>query len=182
MIGLSQAAQRDTATWVGQRAYDAHQEGRGLAVMGDVDAAVRKLDQGAELADETAADGGEPPAWIYYYTPPFFLLERGWAYRHLGRDGADCNDEAIRLLTAGLDGLDEASRRSEWAAEYICQLVSAYAQAGAPDLACAAAMEIAGTVPTESVRMSRQLRRLHAALVERWPNDPAVVELGDALR
>jgi hypothetical protein len=31
MIGLTQAAQRDPSVWIGQRAYDAYQEARGLA-------------------------------------------------------------------------------------------------------------------------------------------------------
>ncbi|MQA84090.1 MAG: helix-turn-helix domain-containing protein [Streptosporangiales bacterium] len=183
MVGLSQAAQRDPAVWVGQRAYDAHQEGRGLAVMGETEAAVRKLDQAAELAEVAALDGGDPPPWIYYYTPPFFLLERGWAYRYLGRDDPRYNDEAIRLLTAGLGGLDEDARRSEWAIEYLYHLAIAHMQADAPDRACAIALE-ATTIAriTESARMLRQLSRLHARLTEKWPDHPAVTELADALR
>jgi tetratricopeptide (TPR) repeat protein len=180
-IGLSRAARRDPSVWVGQRAYDAHQEGRALGVAGNTDESVRCLQEAEELAALTEEHRDGTPPWIYYYTAPFFLLERGWAYRYLGRDDAGPNDRAIDLLTAGLDGLGE-ERRSEWAAEYVYHLAVAYAQEGAPDRACAAAAEAADVArATDSARMSSQLRCLHARLTEKWPTHPAVADFGEAL-
>ncbi|MGH3342460.1 MAG: hypothetical protein ACRDPK_06160 [Carbonactinosporaceae bacterium] len=183
MVGLSQAAQRDTAAWAGQRAYDAYQEGRGLAVMGETATAVRKLDEGAEHAEVATADGAEPPPWTYYYTRPFFLMERGWAYRYLGRDDPRHNEEAIRMLAAGLGGLDETARRSEWAADYVCHLALAYVQAGAPDRACDVAAEAASTAhDIGSTQLRSRLHRLHARLTTRWPSHPGVSDLAESIR
>jgi hypothetical protein len=180
-IGLTQAATRDRRVWVGQRAYDAHQEARCHAVAGDVVAAAAKLGEAADLTAATAEDTGGVPPWLYYYTAPFYVLERGWVHRHLGRSDPAHNERAIASLTAGLGGLG-TSRDSEWAAEYTCHLAVAYFQAGAPDLACAAAAEAAAVAhATGSVRLRAIVRRLHARLAERWPNHPAVADLAEIL-
>jgi hypothetical protein len=181
-IGLSRAAQRDPAVWAGQRAYDAYQEARGLAVTGERKAAVSKLGEAAGLAALTAEQGGQPPPWIYYYTQPFYALERGWAYLYLGRRDPAANDQAIRHLTEGLAGLDEGSRRSEWAAEHRRHLVSAYAQAGAPDRAAAEALEVVRVARSAtSASLLAEVSRQHARLAARWPDDPDVAMLGEAL-
>ncbi|HEY4853815.1 MAG TPA: helix-turn-helix transcriptional regulator [Streptosporangiaceae bacterium] len=182
-IGLSRAAQRDPAIWAGQRAYDAHQEARGLAVTGERNAAVRKLGEAAGLVALTEEQGGQPPPWIYYYTPSFYALERGWAYLYLSRRDPAANDQAIRYLTEGLAGLDEGTRRSEWAAEHRRHLVNAYAQAGAPDRAAAEAMEVVRVARSAgSASLLGAVRRQHARLAARWPDDPDVALLGEALR
>ena len=182
-IGLSRAAQRDPAVWAGQRAYDAHQEARGLAATGEWKAAARKLGEAADLTAFTACQGGQPPPWIYYYTQPFYVLERGWAYLYLGRHDRAANDQAIRFLKEGLAGLDEGTRSSEWAAEHRRHLVSAYYQAGAPDRAAAEAMEVAQVARSAgSASLLGALRRQHARLAARWPADPDVALLGEALR
>jgi tetratricopeptide (TPR) repeat protein len=181
MVGLTQAAQRDASVWVGQRGYDAYQEARGLALLADLEAAVRKVDEGRELAALAHEQSDERPPWIYYYTPSFYALERGLTYRYLGRDNASHNDEAIRSLTAALAGVGE-SRASEWVGEYVYHLAVAYVQAGAPDKACETAMEVMGIAcATESVRLFERLRVIHARLAQRWPDDPPVIELGEAL-
>jgi transcriptional regulator with XRE-family HTH domain len=182
MVGLTQAAQRDASVWVGQRAYNAFQEARGLALLADTEAAVGKVNEGTELAAHAGEQIDERPPWIYYYTAPFFALERSLVYRYLGRDNASHNDEAIASLTAALADVGEA-RSSEWVGEYVCHLAVAYVQAGAPDKACETAMEVMGMArATESVRLLERLRVIHARLVQRWPDDPHVIELGEALR
>lgn len=181
MVGLTQAAQRNASAWVGQRAYDAHQEARGLALLGDVDAAVRKVDEGTELAAHADGPSDERPPWTYYYTASFYALERGLAYRFLGRHSASHNDEAIASLTAALADVGEA-RSSEWLGDYLYHLAVAYMRAGAPDKACETAMEVVGIVhATESVRLSQRLRVLSARLVQMWPDDPHVTQLGEVL-
>jgi hypothetical protein len=181
MVGLTQAAQRDASVWVGQRAYDAYQEARGLALLADTEAAVRKVNEGTELAAHAGENSDERPPWVYYYTAPFYALERSLGYRYLGRDNASHNDEAIASLTAALADVGEA-RSSEWVGEYVYHLAVAYVQAGAPDKACETVMEVMGIAhATESVRLSERLRAIHARLVQRWPDDPHVIELGEAL-
>lgn len=182
MVGLTQAAQRDASVWVGQRAYDAYQESRGLALLGDAEAAVRKVSEGTELAAHAHRRTDERPPWIYYYTAPFYALERGLTYRYLGRDNACHNDEAIASLTAALADMGDA-RSSEWVGEYVCHLAVAYMQAGAPDKACETAMEVLEIAQVrESLRLCERLGAIYARLHRRWPDDPHVVELGEALR
>jgi tetratricopeptide (TPR) repeat protein len=182
VIGLSQAAVRDQRVWVGQRAYDAHQEARAHAVAGDVADAVAKLGEAADLSAAVEDDEGGAPPWQYYYTPPFYALERGLVHRYLGRHDPAHNERAIASFTVGLDGLGE-SRGSEWAAESACQLAVAYLQAGAPDRACVVAGEAAAVAhATGSTRLRSILGRLHGRLAERWPNHPAVVDLNEILR
>ncbi|WP_128423405.1 MULTISPECIES: hypothetical protein [Frankia] len=107
-VGLSRAASRDGRVWIGQRAYDAHQEARAHALAGRRREAVEALARGADLAAAAGQDGQAVPAWIYYYTPEFYALERGWACHYLGRDDPAYNEEAIACLTGGLAGLGKA--------------------------------------------------------------------------
>jgi transcriptional regulator with XRE-family HTH domain len=181
MIGLAQAAQRIPSAWIGQRAFDAHFEARGLAISGDHEGAVRAIFRGIELASEVSEMDGEKPPWKYYFSPAFYTLERGVVHRFLGRDHSVHNDEAIVSLTSALDDLGTA-RASEWAAEYIAHLAQAYMQAGAPDKACETAMEVWRIVDsTGSLMLARRAREIHARLDERWPRNGAVSRLGDAL-
>jgi len=83
MLGLAQAARRDSSVWVGQRAYDAYQEARGLALIGDSEEAIRKVDEGTELALIADERSDAKPAFSYYYSLPFFAVERGLVYRYL---------------------------------------------------------------------------------------------------
>ncbi len=182
MLGLSQAAQRDSSIWIGQLAFDAHQEALAWALMGDADAAVRKADEGHGLALLTDERGDARPAWSYYYTLPLYAAERGLVYRVLGRDNSRYNDQAIALLSTALDDMGEA-RSAEWAAEYTYHLAVAYMQAGSPEKACEAAFEIYRIVHSkESVRLIAHLRKICATLTERWPKDPRVVDLTTKVR
>lgn len=180
MIGLSQAAQR-SRTPVGE-AYDLYQEARGHALVGDSDQVDRLVDRATCLASKATPDDARP--WEYYYfSPGFFSMEHGLTYRILGRIDPSRNDEAIRLLTAGLRDLPDDVRSSDWAGDFIYQLAVAYTQAHEPEAAAAEAAEAAALARrTASDTLLTQVRRLHVQLVERWPNHPTVAELGDALR
>lgn len=182
MISLTHAAQRSPSVWIGQRAYDAYQEARGLAITGDYEAAIKSAEKGTELSLAANEKNDDRPPWIYYYTPSFFALERGIFYRFLGRDNAAYNDEAISSLTSALDALGEA-RKSDWAAEYIYHLAYSYMQAGAPDAASKTSLEVLQVASTtESFRLTKRIRGIHARLEKRWPGNTDVTELGMALR
>jgi hypothetical protein len=180
-VSLSRAASRDPRVWVGQRAYDAHQEARAHALAGQRRQAVEALTRGTDLVAAAASAPDSAPPWIYYYTPEFYALERGWVARYLGRDDPAWNDEAITCLTRGLDGLGDA-RGSEWAAEFLCHLAAAYLQAGSPDLAGDAGTEAAAIAgATGADRLLPRLRRLCTDLQTRWPNSPATTKLAQTL-
>jgi hypothetical protein len=83
MIGLAQAAQRDSRAATAQRAYSASIEGRGHAMNGDATAAERKL---AEVADFANQPAGERP-WLYWCTPQLFECRRGVALGYLAHIG-----------------------------------------------------------------------------------------------
>ncbi len=182
MIGLSQAAQRRRNVSAGQRAFDAGQEARGHAMVGDGDATDRKLDEAVTLGAHAGERPEDEPPWIYYYTPAFFVIQRGLAYRYLGRDDPHRNQQAITLLTRGLDALGE-DRRAEWSADYVSRLATCYMQAGDPEQAAATITEIDDIArATRSERLSKEAYGLHARLMRAWPKVAAVVELGERLR
>lgn len=179
MISLARAAQRDPATHTSQRAFDAQFEARGHAMDGDLDAARRALDVAAARTDEI---GDDLPPWMYYQTAEFIAMDRGLVYRYLGAHDPRFNGEAIRIFAEGIAALGD-DRRSEWGSDYVLQLAYAYAQADAPDDSARAAREVAETArATASRRLADAVTGLHDDLAARWPNEPAVAELADALR
>lgn len=178
LIGLSRAAQRDPAVSPGVRALAAQQEARGLALTGEADLMRRKLDEAAELAALAAGHPDEEPPWVYFFTPGYLTLQRGLAYRCLGR-----HREAIELLRGGLDALDPDTRHTEWTAGYVLQLAVAHHALGETDHACSSALQAVRIAErTASVRLRAQLLDLHARLERDQPRHPAVRELGDRLR
>jgi hypothetical protein len=176
MIGLSRAAQRDAAEVSPTvLALAVQQEGRGLALEGDLDAMEAKLDQAAELIA-----GGDPdrPDAQYFYSDAFIEMQRGLAYR-LARQW----DKAVTSLTGGMAGFDPGTLASEWATWYIAELACALAGAGEPEAASQRASEVlrvAAAVP--GTRLTGFIRGLHRQMVTRWPSNDAVVALGEELR
>lgn len=112
-IGLSQAVQHQPGVYAGQLAYDALQEARGHAVLGDGDMVDRKVDEANGLALLAVEQLPDAPPWHYYRHEAFWLLEEGRVYRYLGRPG-----RAADLLTAGLDALPAEQQGAEWANTY----------------------------------------------------------------
>jgi tetratricopeptide (TPR) repeat protein len=117
MLGLSRAAQRDKRVSLGVRALAVQQEARALALMGDGAATERRLDDAFVLAEQSAARPDDEPPWVYFYSPEYLMMQRGRAYRYLGR----CN-EAAESLSAGLNALAPELRSAEWAEGYHADL------------------------------------------------------------
>jgi transcriptional regulator with XRE-family HTH domain len=115
MLSLSEAAQRDRRATPGLMAIACQQEARAHALLGDAEATDRKLDHAIECAQ--AADPRAEPPWVYFYGVDYLRLQRGRAYRYLGR-----RTKAAELLSAGLDALPVEMRGSEWAQSYVNDL------------------------------------------------------------
>jgi tetratricopeptide (TPR) repeat protein len=130
VIGLSAAAARQPAS-PGVRALAVQQEARGHAMAGEGTETDRRLDEALALAAQAAEHPEDEPAWVYFHGPAYLQLQRGLAYRLLGRHA-----QAIELLTTGLAAVPPESRGSESIGTYLCQLAAAHAQSG--DLVTAA--------------------------------------------
>jgi transcriptional regulator with XRE-family HTH domain len=127
VIGLSAAAGRLPAR-PGVRALAAQQQARGHALVGEAADVDRMLDLAAELAAAAAERPGEEPPWIYFYNGGYLAMQRGLAYRLLGR-----RDRAIEELRAGLASMPAEVRRSEWVTRYVLELARAHEEAGDHD-------------------------------------------------
>ncbi len=142
----------------------------------EIDEINRKFDEAEALAAQAKENpDGEPP-WIYFFSPDYLIMQRGLAYRLLGR-----YEEANRLLTEGLASIPAEMRGSEWvASRYLLQLAITYAQAGDITQACALAKE-AGIIAqhTESARLRNDLTRFVTRMAEKWPGSSQVAELDD---
>jgi tetratricopeptide (TPR) repeat protein len=119
MLGLSRAAQRDKRVSPGIRALAVQQEARALALLGEREATERRLDDAFVLAEQSVAHPEDEPPWVYFYSPEYFMMQRGRAYRYLGRF-----DEAAELLEAGLNALAPELRSAEWAESYHADLLA----------------------------------------------------------
>jgi transcriptional regulator with XRE-family HTH domain len=158
VIGLSQAAGRQAAS-PGVLALAAQQEARGHALAGEPDDTDRMLDLAVSLATEAAEHPENEPPWIYFHNPDYLTMQRGLAYRYLGR-----HREAIDLLTTGLDAMSPDMRRSEWVGVYVYQLARIHADLGDRDTALARLAEVEG-IATETG--SERLKRLASGLRQR---------------
>lgn len=155
MLSLSQAAQWPP-THPAVRALAAQQEARAHAILGDADACDAKLDQAEALAFAAVERPDQLPPWLYFFKPDFFTLQRGLAQRLLGR-----HDQAVELLTLGLDQVPDDIRRSDWIGWYVCQLAASLADTG--DAASAEApLAEAGQIAaaTGAQRLTRDVQRV----------------------
>lgn len=134
-IGLSRAALRGRDVYPGQRAYDYFQTAKALAYTGEAAEAERMLAAGEESAAEVDAWAGEVPPWQYYREPWLWQLEHGLVRLYLDRTQPGNAARAVEHLRAGLAGMPEHMRASDWAAEYQVYLADAYRRAGAADFA-----------------------------------------------
>ncbi|TDD63175.1 helix-turn-helix domain-containing protein [Actinomadura rubrisoli] len=143
MIGLSAAALRGDGLYPGQYAISAAQEARGHAMVGAAYETERLLDRADEEAAAARERLEEAPPWLYYHSPGFFELQRGLAYRYLGRHDRGVNHRAVEALSRGLGTLPAGMRDSEWAGEFVYQLGRAHAQAGELERAVALGEDLA---------------------------------------
>ncbi len=181
VIALSRGARRDERVFVGQRAYNTHQEARGWAMVGEPAEVDRTLGRAEELAERTIARQADVPPNMYWYGSGFFTLQRGLTWHTLG--GSRFAERAAKELTNGLRELPDAERHSEWAAFFTVAAVEALTTAGEAERAVAQARQaLAVCRATKSTRLARLLQRAHTRMRETWPTHPAVRELGDELR
>jgi len=182
MIGLAQAAHRDARAATGQRAYSASIEARGHAMTGDVTAAERKLGEAADLAARFADQpSGEHRPWLYWCTPQLFECRRGVALSYLAHIDR-YRTQAIEALTAGYAGLGADVRGSEWTADILVHRAAVHVRGGDVEAACADALKVVPVArQTDSASLRGMLAQLHTGMAARWPDDPRVADLADAL-
>jgi transcriptional regulator with XRE-family HTH domain len=181
-IGLAQAAQRDKTVDAGQRAEGTDLEARAHAQAGDAAAAERKIDETADLAGQLTERAQDRHQWLYWMTPAFFECARGAAFGLLA-DEPRYRERAVAALEAGYAGLPDDQRSSAWTAPTLARLAGVHVRAGDVEEASAVALQCADIARlTGSVRLRGMLTDLHAGMAARWPGDPRVTELADALR
>jgi hypothetical protein len=180
-IGLAQAAQRDLVVAAGQRAYGADLEASGHAMVGDYPAAERKLSDTTRFATLLDDRPQDRRPWSYWMSPAWFRCQRGITLSWLAHEPR-YRDRAVTELESGYAGLPEDEKSSAWAALYLGHLAAVYARAGDVDEACAAGLQTARISRlTGSVRLAGMLAQVHAAPAARYPNDPPVTGLAEAL-
>ena len=113
MLGLSEAAGRHKRASPGVRSLAVQQTARAYALLGNGDACDRSLDVATVLANRAAARPDREPPWIYFFSPDYLVMQRGRAYRYLGR-----YQQAEALLSAGLAALPPDIGNAEWALTY----------------------------------------------------------------
>ncbi len=180
VIGLSRAAQRDIRTSPGVRALAVQQEARGMALSGeanisDID---RRFDQAANLIEQAAENTENEPPWIYFFSSGYLILQRGLAYGLLGE-----YVKANYLVIAGLSAIPIGMRQTEYvASHYLLQLAINHARSGDLRAACSVAKEI-GIIArhTNSEKLREILASFSTNLVQRWPENPDVCDLGNSL-
>jgi transcriptional regulator with XRE-family HTH domain len=191
VIGLAQTAQHDTAAAVGTRAHGADLEARGHALAGDAAAAERCLGRAAELATRltgTRALGSsrwearhDRHPWLYWMSPTDMQCKRGVSLGFLAGDPR-YHDRAVVELETGYAALPDEQRMTAWGAKYPAHLAVVHARAGDVEQACAAALLAAGVTRRTGPSLAQRLaEQVSADLGARYPGDPRVQELADAL-
>jgi transcriptional regulator with XRE-family HTH domain len=181
VIGLSQAAQRDSRAFPGQHAISAAQEARGHAMTGDAGTAERKLDNALAKAQEAEERPADSPPWLYYHSMAFFDLQRGIVLGYFA-GVPRYRDLALSSLDTGYAGLPPDERNSEWGAGYLVHMAAVHERSGDADRAAAAALSAARVArQTASPRLRAMLIPLHRRMSARWPELPDLAELGETL-
>ena len=123
MIGLSRAAQRYRQASPAVLAVAVQQQARGHALVGEAEEAERTLDEADDYAVRAADEPDRIPPWLYFHSTDLLVLQRGLAYKYLAESGhRKYRRKAIDALTAGLAGLDQETRESDWMRWYVDQL------------------------------------------------------------
>ncbi|RZU49454.1 helix-turn-helix protein [Krasilnikovia cinnamomea] len=159
VISLSEAA-AEQARAPGIRAMAEQQRARGHALLGDTGDVDRLLDLAEEhLGAATEQPDGEPP-WTYFYSPGYLRMQRGLAYRLLGRNG-----DAIEQLREGLADAGPELINAEFVAKYKIHLAQAHLAVGDTDVARRYLDEVrALAATTGSEQLARDVDRMEQAL------------------
>lgn len=180
--GLAAAAQRDTRAAASERGNAAMLQAASHAVTGDAAAAERSLGAAMDLAGEMTSRPERERSWSYWYSEPWFGCQRGLVLGYLA-DSERRRADAIDALAAGFAGLGPDAAGSEWGSDYLVHRAGVHARGGDVGQAVADAMPaVAVARRMRSASLRGFLVQLHAGLAARWPDDPRVVELGDAMR
>jgi hypothetical protein len=119
---------------------------------------------------------------LYWCTPQYFECRRGVALGYLARID-HYRVRAIEALTAGYASLGADVRSSEWAADTVVHRAAAHVRGGDVEAACADALQVVPVArQTDSASLRGMLAQLHTGMAARWPDDPRVADLADALR
>jgi transcriptional regulator with XRE-family HTH domain len=179
MIGLAKAAQRDGKAAIEQRALAAGLEARGLAMLGEIGPAERKLGEADCLAERATATPARRP-WSYWMTPVFFRNVAGFTCGYLTGAGPRWHTRAVELLSASPRSGDSAL----WMpAANLTHITFAHARAGDVENACATGLRaVAAARRTGSARHLTTLVGIQAGLTARWSGDARVAALADAFR
>lgn len=121
-VARQQARPQAIARWFSAAAYtpgahpaqclgDILQAAAGMAQAGDVDQALRMVEEAESLSDKAAAM--PPPETAYWLTPAFNRLNLGLATLALGR-----YSDAIDHLSSGLAGLPSELHEAPWTWEH----------------------------------------------------------------
>ncbi|MFI2711142.1 helix-turn-helix domain-containing protein [Micromonospora sp. NPDC018662] len=127
IIDLSAAAARQPAS-PGVRAIAIQQQARGHALTGEASAVTGLLDRAAELHEAAGQAPDREPPWIYFHSAAYLAMQRGLAYRLLGRDA-----DAIEHLRRGLAELPADAAGAAWTGPYLLRLAAALADTGDGD-------------------------------------------------
>lgn len=126
VIRASIAARESPGAHYVQCLFDTLQAAQGHAGLADALAGVngvgrtrhrddsrRLLDTASSMIENMAGDNAIPPPSVYWYSPTFFRMNIGLAHLGLGN-----MTDATENLGAGLAGLPDEHKNTEWAAEY----------------------------------------------------------------
>ncbi|GAB3718737.1 helix-turn-helix domain-containing protein [Nocardiopsis nanhaiensis] len=173
-VRLAQAAQwHEGHVSPGIAGMASQMQARGHALLGETDAARRRLDRAEDLIRGASERPEDEPDWMYFYGDTWFLGQRGMVELDLGDGSA-----AVPLLRGALDGLSGHYRRDR--AWFGSCLAKGYTLAGDLDAAAEAARAAAGDALAVNAYAVDQLREVAETVARRAPRVGR--QLAEALR
>jgi transcriptional regulator with XRE-family HTH domain len=177
-----QAAQRHPGTASGQRAGGAQLEARAYALMGDFPAMERTLGRADRLVELFGDHPQDRRPWAYWMSPTLFTCDRGVVLAAAAMTNPRYCVPAAAALKSGHAALPESQRSSAWGGLYLAHLANVHAKAGDLEQSVATALTCADIANrTGSPRLITMLTQLNTGLARRYPGDPRVTALTEAL-
>ncbi|MFC1416658.1 tetratricopeptide repeat protein [Streptacidiphilus cavernicola] len=169
-VALARAAQRVSGISASVRALAAQQEAQGHALSKNLRFAHQKFDEARQLVETPPEQGHDTALDTAYCTPTYIEMQRANCCLEMGDP-----QQAIDLFEAELRTLPRMYRNDHGV--YLSRLARAYATAGEPDQAVAAAERALAIVrDTQSVRAMAELGDAATAM-DAWASVPAVAQL-----